>query len=367
MSGIAVALHIIVGGWAGLATFVTLAVNRKLFSWRQIGVFLLVAGPIAAPIVFTTMWHHGLGVPAAEQAMMDEIYVTQGAPHCCDPGRFLTNARAIRTIAVYFTAPLIVFMWPDRRAARVIGTYMLTVMVLYLGGFVAGAVGSYGYLKLHPFRLGSSLPPLFLLVFCLALISRGWPSTRKARVVWLLGLFVCSWMVDDRDVLDKDIVEVPARFIRSLPRNEPGRYENSVTPPELEAYDWIRESTPRDSCFITPFIPQFWTYAERAKVAGLRHPPHDSALTEWKERLEAINGFRPFVNKGLRARKELERNQLRLTTDQLIRIRDLYGATHYIVRGRRLRFRKYEVYTGEVFSVYDLTAIQIPQRPIDNP
>jgi hypothetical protein len=104
-------------------------------------------------------------------------------------------------------------------------------------------------------------------------------------------------------------------------------------------------------------IDEFWPYAQRAQVASMRHPPFDERLIEWKERLEAINGFRPYENRGWTIRKELAENLGQLTPGQLVRIREMYGATHYLTDTKRDELSDHLLFEADGYYVYDVTKL----------
>jgi hypothetical protein len=119
-------------------------------------------------------------------------------------------------------------------------------------------------------------------------------------------------------------------------------------------YAWIRTHTPRNSVFITPFLPDFWPYAERAQVATMRQPPLDRSIIEWKERLEALNGFKPYEGRGFETNPELDASEPRLSIEDLERIRARYGATHYLVQGERKDLAGRLIHSSNGYSVYEL-------------
>jgi hypothetical protein len=86
----------------------------------------------------------------------------------------------------------------------------------------------------------------------------------------------------------------------------------------------------------------------------MRHPPFDAHLIEWKERLEAQNGFKPFENRGWMIRNELAENEGRLTPEQIVRLRELYGATHYMSETKRPELERYLVQEDEEYWIYDI-------------
>ena len=122
-------------------------------------------------------------------------------------------------------------------------------------------------------------------------------------------------------------------------------------------YAWIRENTTRDGLFVTPYLPEFWTYAERNQLAGFRHPPHDLRILEWHARLEMLNGSQAFDNRGFGIRKELTANQGRLTTRQLAEIGARYGATHYLTKRRRPELDGELLFSVGRYHLYDLARL----------
>jgi hypothetical protein len=109
--------------------------------------------------------------------------------------------------------------------------------------------------------------------------------------------------------------------------------------------------------FITPLIRDFWPYAERAQVASMRHPPLDRRILEWKQRLEALNGFRPFAHRGFEIEGELAEHEKALTVPQLIQIRDRYGARYYVVRGTRADLASCPVHVAQGYAIYDIARL----------
>lgn len=362
-AGAGTALHIIVGGWACLALFLTLLANRTLFSLREVGMFLLATVPFVAPLVLVVGLYHSGGVTGDEQALMDKTYVTFAQPHCCDPSYFMTSSRWARAAVILPLAPTLFLLWPQRRGARVMASFTLVLGALFVLGLLAGELELYGFLKLFPFQLAAGLTPLFLLVMCLALAGPGRPEGVSGKLVWVASIIAVLWMLSDRKVGSARFIRVASRFAASLEPVRDGKFEKRVSRDELEVYSWIRETTPQRSVFITPYLEAFWTYAEREQVAAFRHPPLDEGLIEWKERLEALNGFKPFKARGYRSMRELDRNQPRLTIEDLIRIRDTYGATHYLTVGNRRDLAKNTLYAGPTYHVYDVESLRSRSAP----
>jgi hypothetical protein len=202
--------------------------------------------------------------------------------------------------------------------------------------------------------LANALPALFLFVFVAAWLGVGGAARRLGWIAWSLVLAGTLWLAYDRH-LEQALVDKPTEFAGELEGlSVSWRIEDSLTV-------WVRECTPRNSVFITPYLPDFWNNAERAQVASLRHPPLDQRLIEWKRRLEALNGFQPYTQRGRdEMGQELDVHEARLTIRELLRLRALYGATHYMVKGVRADLAAHLLRSEDGYSVYDITGLAPP-------
>jgi hypothetical protein len=326
-------------------------INRRLFPLRQIGIYLLAAAPFILPVVFGVAQFHGANVSPAERARMDEIYVMFAMPHCCDVFFFMSRIPMgwARAAVIFALAPIVIFAWPHRRAAKIMGAFVAALILFFLAGVLAQRLELYGLLTLYPFQLANALPALFLFVFVGGWIGVGGAARRLGWTVWSLVIAGMLWLVYDRKVASA-LVEAPESFI-----SEVSDALEAGPAVEEPLYAWIRKNTPRNSVFITPLVLEFWPYAERAQVASMRHPPLDRRIIEWKERLEALNGFRPYSRRGLETGAELAVGERALSIQDLIRIRDRYGATHYMVQGERKDLAEHLLHSDNGYSVYDIT------------
>ena len=357
-AGLAVAFHIIVGGWGCLAVFSGMLVDRKHFSWRAVAIFLIASAPFIVPLLGAVALFNAGGVSAAEQARMDEIYVSMAVPWCGDFNYFMDNERWVRLSLVFSIASVLVSFWPRTRAGSVLRTFVITLILLFFLGEAAQRLALYGVLKVLPAQLGLSLPALFLFVLIPSFIAAGRPARVFGRMGWALILLGTTWLLLERGAPAK-VVSVPRRFIAELQRPVWG------TPRESgPLYEWVRTNTARNSVFVTPFLWDFWSYGERAQVATFRQAPLDRRLLEWEERLEALNHFTAFAELKY-AEDDVEHAEGSLTTDELVRIRELYGATHYVTKEYRLDLADYLLYEDKEHWVYDVTKLkaQEPTAP----
>lgn len=350
-AGLGTAFHIIVGGLGCLALTLALLVQRRSFSYRQVAVFLLSAAPLILPTAIGVVLFHDGGASAPVRAQMDEIYVRFASPHCCDVDWYMTLRSSARAGIVFLIAPLLIFAWPERRQAGLLGSFVCVLILLFGVGVLAQRSGAYGVLKLFPGQLAKTLPGLFAFIFFFA-----WAATpRRSRPFarWLQGLLILAMLVliDDRNVTTS-LARAPVDFLSELTHPAWGQPRE-----HREICEWIRENTPKDSIFITPMVEEFWPYAQRAQVASMRHPPFDRKLIEWKERLEAQNGFKPFTERGWMIADELQANEGGLTVPELQRLHDLYGATHYLTQVERSDLAEHQLFSAEGSFVYDLEGL----------
>lgn len=347
-AGIATAFHVVVGGWACASLFASLAVNRKLFTNRELVRFLLATSPFIVPLVLALgLWHFG-GGPGADTGRQDEIYVTFAMPHCLDPNSFLKGPKPFYLLPVFILAPLLVRAWPHERGSRVLSVYLMATMALFLAGLVAWEAEAYGFLKLYPFQLAASIPLLFFFTFSMAHIKVAPAAGKGLRVAWLAALVAGICLIDVRDV-SEEAASAPIKFVQRVHRLANDGIQRKGND---RLHAWIRETSPTDSVFITPMTEEFWAYAERAQVVQFNHPPLDERLLAWRERLGELNRGQPFRFRAFNNRRDFDRNVNRLSVAELVNIRDRYGATHYLASVDRPELRRHLVFTADKWHVY---------------
>ena len=364
-AGLSAVFHVIVGGWACLALFSSMLVNRRLFTPRQLAIFLLSAAPFVVPLLVAVGMFRMADASGGDQGRMSEIYAVFAMPHCCDASYFMAPSRIplawLRAAVVFALAPVPVFAWPHRRGAMILGAFTVMLIGFFIVGLIAERLELHGVLTLYPYQLGNAIPALFLFMFVGGWIAVQGFSTRHRWAIAVPVLAGAIWLMLDAHV-EQGLVERPQVFFEQV------RVMRLVSPTMTELdqlFEWIRTNTPRNSVFITPLIHEFWPYAERAQVASMRHPPLDRRIIEWKERLEALNGFRPYERQGFETEAELAAHERNLSIRDLIRIRDQYGATHYLVQGERRDLAAHLVYSQLGYFLYDVTGMSLAECGAD--
>jgi hypothetical protein len=351
-SGIATAMHPIVGGYSFLAIFVSMVVDRRQFSWRQVGIFLVSALPFVVPLVIITGPFGNSGVSSEEWALMAKIYVTFAQPHCCDPTFFMEPRTWTNALIILMMAPILTYNRTRDHSARFLACVVIIFALFFFLGMFASRWEVYWILKLYPFQMAAGIPALFLFIMTLASIGRVLPQERRRAAVWIIGIAACAWLVYDQEVIGKRFPRMFSKFTASLDSKAPTRYGREINPFKRSLYAWIRENTTHGNVFITPYLPGFWTYAERGQVAALRYAPQDHRIIEWKQRLDALNASLAFGGRGFEITDQLSHNQSLLPIDALIRMRDEYGATHYVTRRQRQDVSATPLYSNGRYYVY---------------
>jgi hypothetical protein len=387
-AGFATAFHIVVGGWACLALFASLLVHDRRAGWRPLARYLAGAGLFVAPVLAALFLFRTGQAPAADASRMSEIYALFAMPHCCDPDTFLAPDHVpfawLRAGVVFVGALVVLYSWRERRGAAVLGTFTAALIAFYLGGVGARRLELYGLLTLYPFQLANALPALLLFVFYLGGLGTRFrgsspaatsvaagapapppanpgPGTPLARGAfgrarrWVEVPLAAGmlWLAVDGEI-PGGVIGQPQVFaweVRNLSVVSPTM--NELDP----LYGWIRENTPRNSVFITPLLQDFWPYAERAQVASMRQPPLDHAIVEWERRLIALNRGRPYEKRGFETEPELAANQPALSVPELVRMREEYGATHYLIRGERADLAHCLLHSEQGYSIYDVARV----------
>ncbi len=350
-AGGATAFHIIVGGWGCMAIFVSMLINRKQFPLRKIAAFLLATSPFIVPTVLAAGLFNQGGLSSAERQWVDEIYVTIAAPYCADLDYFMSTQRWERVVVVFLLAPILIRLWPHRDEARVLLGFVAALIAVFVAGIVAQHLELYWFLKVLPFQLGASLPAFFMFLLLPAWVRTLGTAGHVRRGFGVVALAGVAWLLYDRQAVQL-LIAAPGSAIEELRQPQWGGPPKEPDYGDARLYHWIRTSTPKESVFITPLIKDFWPYAERAQVASRRHAPWDHRLIEWTERLQAIN--------ELDLQGDLEADEGDLSIEDLVDIRDDYGATHYLTTRKRPDLSKQLLFTAHGFFVYDVLGLTTP-------
>ncbi len=350
--GVSVAMHPLVGGWAVVATTMTLAWGafRRWghIPWGRAAVALLCCAVTALPGVIPALASLRQADPrVATQA--DFLQVGLRLSHHLDPMVFpLTSYRYYALLLVIWL--LLRTQLPADTRRRWFETFVLMSVVIALAGVLIGwgprpieemplAALRARLLKFYPFRLADVMVPLMLAVtggVRVAHSLRRGTSSRRRALGWFtlaLGAYLVSIVLPHVD------------------RN-PSRMSTARQTDWIAALSWVDDHAPADAFLYA--ANENWAvkwFANRAEYVSYKDCPQDAAgIVEWARRLRWLNQWsRESFADG------------RCSTDELAHLREETGITHLIAS----RFGPTDmtpVYRNESFRVYEL-----PERPLPGP
>jgi hypothetical protein len=170
---------------------------------------------------------------------------------------------------------------------RFFAAFQIAAAIPFALAFPARALDLWGYLRLMPLRSFPLMVPLlfFFQVFCLArrlarpqeVDRRKRRSARRTSALVLAAAFF--------------IAIVPTSPLLAAPRLIHRNYVAWTTTDHVaEAFNWVRENTPKNVRCIVPVDRQdAFDRTERAQVANWQAIPYDR-LSEWKHRINELVG-----------------------------------------------------------------------------
>ena len=317
--GAASAMHVIIGGWSGVALGVAWLVAAKdrppmVKMLPGLGVALVLALEGLIPGLLLT-W----GQDAATVNTAHKIYVFERLPHHLVFHRF-GNWYIARHLALVAGWGVIAW-WSWSNSARVQGMVLGAVLIAVIGiaidqGLVAWATVSgtsqddyqtfaAPILRYYFFRLSDALVPMGVSLSVFALL-RKWRDSRPALASWGLIATLAIGGINIVDIcIDQSLRPLPGAWIQPYPtpdcglrawqlRGEEGREQLAEARRRFDEWKnlcrWICGNTPKDAKFITPRNQQtFKWYAQRAEVVTWKDIPQDaSGLVEWRKTLSEV-------------------------------------------------------------------------------
>jgi hypothetical protein len=283
--GAAAAFHVIVGGWAVVATGVVwLAADKRPSLARLVlpacvGLVLSLGGLVPA---LALTW--GADPEIVRQA--NRLYVYERLPHHLSPAQLPWQYVARHLLLVAALVPLV-------RLAPTGET------ILRLRSFVAAGVGiaavgmaisvlawwdadlAARLLRYYWFRMSDVLVPLGVALLSCAVLCR-WQQARHPLFALALtaALLAAGWHLGERTWFRQQYMRPPADWDVA----------------ELDDYRaicrWVAAETPPDALFIVPRLSQsFRWHTGRAEVVTRKDLPQDAAsIVEWWRRITRIYG-----------------------------------------------------------------------------
>lgn len=283
-TGIATALHPVVGVWATLAVLaagITATFPPLRINWpgavKVCGAWLLCAAPGLIPAISMVL-EPG---PATIARQAAEIQVFGRLAHHLDPQTFSASKYGYGVALLIGYAGLSrVLTTPAGLALR---RAMLTAIVIALVGLALGwTTRPASLMKFYPFRLADGLLPMVLAMAA----TVGFAEWGFVDPWWRASSSAAAWIGCTAIFLGGLLVPVADRGPQRLASEEIADWHDVCL--------WIKRSTPADAVFLTPsYAYAFKWYAERAEFAAYKDCPQDArSLIEWDRRLHWIRQWR---------------------------------------------------------------------------
>ncbi|MBC7853915.1 MAG: hypothetical protein IAF94_10795 [Pirellulaceae bacterium] len=317
--GAASAMHVIVGGWAGVALGVAWLLAPKdrprfikMLPGLACAFVLALEGLI--PGLLLTWGQDKDSVNSAHQ-----IYVFERLPHHLVFHRF-GNWYIARHLALVACWGVLAW-WNWSKSSRVQGMVLGAVLVAAVGiaidqGLVAWATvagtsredyqsSAAPILRYYFFRLSDALVPMGVSLWVFTLLLQ-WRESRPALASYGLVAALGIGSLNIVEIcVDRSLRPLPGAWIQPHPtpdgrwrawqlRGEEGHQQLAESRRRFAEWKnlcrWICDNTPAKAKFITPRNQQtFKWYAERAEVVTWKDIPQDAAgLVEWRKTLSEV-------------------------------------------------------------------------------
>ncbi len=352
-AGISICFHILVGGWGALGISIAVIFSIKEYSFKEIIFFFMILFLTSLPGTLPSF----LSLMGGGQGLSDEVYRINllRNPHHLDPQYFMSWDKWIWMTLTYLLTLYFIHKIIDKNHRTKLSVFLTTLMIVFLIGIFFKLFDNYSFLIFYPFRLG----PLFLAIF----FSLGavrflhlylTTKTLLIRSISILTLCLLIVYISAFNMPNK-ILKSSYHFLKSWKSYTQNTHRNDFD----EMMSWVKKNTHQNSVFVAPpWRTDFWLKAERAMVVNFKSMPVSIKSLEWYSRMVALNGGKKIENKGFKILNELEKNYPELTSDQLRKIQNDYGAQFYLNTKQRPDLSHFLVHSNQSFYIYDIDLIK---------
>ena len=370
LAGMAVASHVLVGCWYGLAALAAVAVSQRTITGATLR-FALAAALPAIPVMVAAVLFAGQGGDATAWYLgksTAELIVAHRNPHHGDPLLFLNFRQSVEAVC-YFGAAIAGMLLLDieRSQRRFMLTLLAGLAVFWFIGLAARWLDIYAVLLLFPFRLGDVLVPMFAAIAGLTAamaafsrIARGHRLKEKAPALGMLAVLGLAALL----FLDSASGRTP-KMLQNRLASWTAQQEGSL-PARTGISVWLSENTTPDRVVLAPPLAHWFKIeAARPVVASFKGAPGNAAIHEWFRRMEVLTGTRPIERVGYDMIDWAETAYASLSPAQLAAARREFCADYYLVGSERAEFGDAVVVESGNWHLYSIAEIapgSAPQR-----
>jgi len=330
--GLATAFHVLVGGWAMVATGLAwLLAPADRESLKRMVPAMILGGCLALPGLLPALLLTS-GAAASDVAAANNIYVYQRLPHHLLVTQFSTQRLFCHlTLLLSWLALLKLDKQPWDGPYRRLTNMVMGAMLISAAGLLVTLLLPHpsetaaSLLRFYWYRLADALLPLGL-IFTVVRVMQQWSLAVPRLATYAVSLLIAgASCYVALDYLQRRADPRPAADRQSLPRARAGmKKTHQIYLDWVDVCRWIRTETPADAIFVTPRRQQtFKWYAQRAEVVCWKDVPQDATgLVQWYQR-----------SQDLFAGQVIPTGFASMNREQLLALRKKYQA-RYIVRPR---------------------------------
>jgi uncharacterized protein DUF6798 len=345
-AGLATSFHVLTGGWAQAALFVSVLLARltrqNTWRWREVWGFAVVSGLWALPGLIPALRYSNGGL---NQEEVDLIFRVVGFH--MDPGVWLTGFEMGGFLACWLLTGVYISRMTEQHHRAILLGFQSAVGGLALLGYSAYALDARWFLVYYPFRLADAFWPFMYFLTSISIVGGLFKErSRKDRFSVVVAFFFLLAVV---------LIVCWKYPHHRLAKNWANVVEQGVWPQTLPAYSWLRDNTNKNDVVLAPpWYEDFWLGTSRPQVFCLKSVPHNRLISEWEIRKEMTLGRNGMLERHSFASFRGKRFFRLLHVGQLDALSQRYDAKYYLTDKERTDLPYQLLYSDGEHWIYKL-------------
>ena len=286
--GAGAAFHVVVGGWAVVATLIAWLTSQRRPPWQSLILPALLGGLLSLGGLWPALeltW----GIDPQTVRDANRLYVYERLEHHLLPEQLPASYVLRHLLLVVALVPLVRIAPADDRWLRLRGFVAASVAIAAAGMLLSLLMWwqpnlAASLLRYYWFRMSDVMVPLGVALLATAVLCQ-WQSSRHPWFAVGLTAALLAAGLHLGDTIRYRLEYLTPRADWTLARVEIDDWR--------EACQWAADETPADAIFLVPRMSQtFRWYAGRGEVVTRKDLPQDApAIVEWWRRLTNIYGL----------------------------------------------------------------------------